>query len=426
MLTLYGMAVGFSTYFCMYAFRRPFAAAEYLNLTFLGSGVALKTALVISQVIGYNLSKYLGIKVCSEVTRDHRPILLVILIVLAHAALLLFAVVPNDWKVVALFLNGLPLGMVWGLVVWYLEGRRTSELLLAALSCSFIISSGVVKDVGLLFMGQGVSESWMPFVTGLTFLPLFLLSVWLLNQMPEPTPEDLAARSERRPMDGSKRWTFVTRYLPGLLPLLVVYFFLTAFRDIRDNFGRELFKLLKLGDKPGNFSQTEILVGLAVMVAMALLNLIKSNRWGLAGGYFMMTGGLMLVGVATLLLDFELIGGLVWMILIGLGIYLAYVPHNSMLFDRMLATTRFIGTSVFAIYLADALGYTGSVVVQLYKDLGPGVGSLLDFMKLFSYLLAVVGAVLMLASCAYFMRQKPLSEDNRERDGVAASGPAVP
>ena len=44
-----------------------------------------------------------------------------------------------------MFFNGLPLGMIGGLVVRYLEGRRASELLLAALSCSFIVASGAVK-----------------------------------------------------------------------------------------------------------------------------------------------------------------------------------------------------------------------------------------------------------------------------------------
>lgn len=60
----------------------------------------------------------------------------------------MFTVVPDGWRPLAMFLNGLPLGMVWGLVVWYLEGRRVAEVLLAGLSCSFIIASGAVKDVG--------------------------------------------------------------------------------------------------------------------------------------------------------------------------------------------------------------------------------------------------------------------------------------
>ena len=72
-LTIYGIVAAFSTYFCMYAFRKPFSAATFKAddgsaLVFLSTGIELKTALVISQILGYALSKYVGIKLCSEVS----------------------------------------------------------------------------------------------------------------------------------------------------------------------------------------------------------------------------------------------------------------------------------------------------------------------------------------------------------------------
>ena len=153
-LTFYAIATSFSTYFCMYAFRKPFSAGEFKGETFLGDHIELKTAFVISQIIGYALSKFIGIKICSEVSRGKRASTLILMIVLAQLALLLFAVVPNNFKVLAMLLNGLPLGMVWGITVRYLEGRRTSEILLAGLSCSFIVSSGTVKQIA----GRAVTE----------------------------------------------------------------------------------------------------------------------------------------------------------------------------------------------------------------------------------------------------------------------------
>src|SRR5437763_7393898 len=156
----YAIVAAFSTYFCMYAFRKPFAAAKFEGEFFLGTSVTLKTAIVISQIIGYALSKYIGIKVCSEVSATRRAITLVTLIVWAELALIAYGLVPNNFKVIAIFFNGLPLGMVWGLVVWYLEGRRTSELLLAGLSCSYIVSSGIVKDIGRAMMEGGVADWW--------------------------------------------------------------------------------------------------------------------------------------------------------------------------------------------------------------------------------------------------------------------------
>ena len=57
----YAIFVSFSTYFCMYAFRKPFSAAKYEGLQFMDTEVQLKTAFVISQIIGYTISKYLGL-----------------------------------------------------------------------------------------------------------------------------------------------------------------------------------------------------------------------------------------------------------------------------------------------------------------------------------------------------------------------------
>jgi hypothetical protein len=394
----------------MYAFRKPFAAAKFegLDLT-LGIGdvkieIGLKTAFVISQILGYTLSKYVGIKVCSEITRGRRASALVLLILLAEAALLLFAVLPNNWKIVAIFLNGLPLGMVWGMVVWYLEGRRMSEILLAGLSCSFILASGTVKDVGRFVMSDGgCSEAWMPVVTGGLFLPLFLFSVWLLNQLPAPSTADMQARVRREPMDGRQRISFMRQFLPGMVVLLVVYLFLTAYRDFRDNYGVEIFAELGYHEEPTLFTRSELPVAFGVLVALAALSLIKDNRRGLIGAFVVMTGGAAMMGISTVLLDNGQISGLWWMILVGLGSYLAYVPFGSVLFDRLIAGTRTTGTAVFAIYVADAIGYTGSIGVQLYKDVGQRDISRLEFFRLMTYGLSVLAFVGLAASCLYFL-----------------------
>ena len=144
---LYAAVAAFTAYFAMYGFRKPFTAGTFEG-EFLGTGIALKTSFVLSQIFGYTLSKYIGVKVCSEAGGMRRSWLLVSFIVAAEAALILFGLLPGPWKALAIFVNGLPLGMVWGLVVSFLEGRRCSDALLAALCGSFIVSSGVVKDVG--------------------------------------------------------------------------------------------------------------------------------------------------------------------------------------------------------------------------------------------------------------------------------------
>jgi hypothetical protein len=57
-------------------------------------GWEIKTILVATQVLGYTVSKFIGIKVIGEMTAGRRAITILALIGTAEAALLLFAIVP--------------------------------------------------------------------------------------------------------------------------------------------------------------------------------------------------------------------------------------------------------------------------------------------------------------------------------------------
>ncbi|HIG02144.1 MAG TPA: hypothetical protein EYQ66_12695 [Myxococcales bacterium] len=137
---------------------------------------------------------------------------------------------------------------------------------------------------------------------------------------------------------------------------------------------------------------------------LGLLNLVRRSRPGLIATFAVMAGGTALLGVSTLLLQAELISGFWWMTLIGLGSYLAYVPYGSLLFERLMANSAIVGTAVFAIYLADAVGYTGSVAMLLYKDLAASEMSRLVFFQQATWAMAGVGTLLLLTSCVYFLR----------------------
>ncbi len=399
----YAVAMAFSTYFAMYAFRRPFAAAYYEGSTF--AGIDLKSALIISQLVGYALSKFIGIKFNSEMPPRRRAWALVVLILWAELALLAFAVLPPSGKVFALFANGIPLGMVWGIVFSFLEGRRTSEILGAGLSCAYVVASGAVKSVGRLLLDTGISESWMPSVTGALALPLFLGAVYGLSKLPPPSAEDVAARTEREPMSRAERRAFVRAYLPGLVTLVLAYFLLTGYRDFRDNFAADIWKDLGLGDRASLFTLTEIPIALSVMLVLALLYLVKNNRLGLKLTYVIMGAGAVLIGLSTLLFDAGAIGPVTWMTAVGLGLYLGYVPYGCVLFDRTIAGLRIVATAVFLIYFSDAIAYGGSVGIVLYKTLGQSATSKLQFFRYLSYVTSVVSIVCLATSGRYFLKR---------------------
>ena len=169
--------------------------------------------------------------------------------------------------------------------------------------------------------------------------------------------------------------------------------------------------------KPLQFATTMELgpVALGVLVVLAALNLVRDNRRGLVGAFVVMAGGMVLLGGATALLDAGAIGGVTWMVLVGLGSYLAYVPFGTVLFERMIAHTRAAGNVVFAIYLMDAVGYTGSVGTMLFKDLGQAELSHLSFIRTFSYGLALAGVVADLFHGSEGLLREPYHQCDRDR-----------
>lgn len=399
-LGIWAVTAAFTAYFCMYGVRKPFAAG-----TFDGEvlGVQLKIALVLSQVVGYALSKFIGIRVVSETPARRRAIMLLALVAMAELALVAFSVLPPGGKVVAMFFNGLPLGAVWGLVFGFLEGRRTTEMLGAGLSISYIVASGIVKSVGLGLIEAGVPEVWMPAATGALFYPLFIAAVVALAKLPPPTVADVEARTLREPMDGPQRLAFFRRFAPGLIALTTLYVFLTAYRDFRDNFAADIFEQLGVLEAT-IFAETEAWVGAAVLVLLGLIFLIKDNRRALLTIHALMGLGALLMAASTLAHSLGWIDPVTWMILNGVGMYLGYVPYGCVLFDRLIAATGVVATSVFMIYVTDAFGYLGSIGVLLFKNFGQAELSWVEFFTGFSWLTAAVSALGFLISGIYFAR----------------------
>jgi hypothetical protein len=365
--------------------------------------VSYKVWLIIAQVIGYGAAKFIGIKVISELPAFKRAKGIIIMISIAGISWLFFAITPAPYNILFLFTNGLPLGMGWGLVFGYLEGRSVTEVLGAGVSVSFIFSSGFAKSVGGFVMKHwGTSEYWMPFVSTCLFLLPLLLFLWRINKIPPPSQSDEALRTRREPMKAPERQKFMLTFLPGLIVLILTYLLLTAFRDFRDNFSADVWKSLGYGNSPEIFTKTETPVTIAILIIMGSIMFIKNNRIALIINHLLILSGMLLVGISSYLFDNNLISDPVWMILLGLGLYLGYVPFNSILFDRLIATFKYVSTVGFLIYLADAFGYLGSIGVMMYKEFGQPNLSWLEFFIGAGYVMSVVGSVLIIASMIYF------------------------
>jgi hypothetical protein len=399
---------GFCAYFSMYAFRKPFTAATYEAVPGWHFVLDYKIALVLAQVAGYALSKLIGVKVISEIAPARRGGAILGLIGVSWLALVAFALIPAPWNVACLFVNGLPLGMIWGLVFGYMEGRRVSEVLGAILCASFILSSGVVKSVGAGLMHSGhVDRQWMPAAAGALFAPLLVFSVWVLGQLPPPNARDETERVRRAPMNGADRAAFLMAYAPGIALLVLSYILLTALRDFRDNFAAEIWAGLGYGGEAGIFSASEFPVAIIALGAMAVVVVVRDNLRALMVIHALVGVGFLLLGLATVGFEAHLISPLVWMILAGAGLYTAYTPFNAVLFDRLVAFSGRVATAGFLIYVADASGYLGSVALLLWRNFGAVSLDWVRFFILSAYATSIVGVVATALAALYFWRRAP-------------------
>jgi len=404
--TIFAGLAGFAAYFSMYAFRKPFSVALFTDVEGWHFALDYKIALVLAQVLGYAVSKLIGVKLIAEITPNKRAVAILALIFLAWLALILFALVPAPWNVLAMFLNGLPLGLIWGLVFGFMEGRRTSEVLGAILCASFIVSSGAVKSVGKLLMDVWhVGPFWMPAAAGALFFPLLGLSVWVLWQLPPPSPQDEAARVRRAPMDGAARIRFLQRYGPGIALLVLSYVLTTAIRDFRDNFAAEIWTALGFGQAAAVFTASELPVAALSLTVLAVIIVVRDNTKALLVIHGVVIAGFLLLGVSTLAFQAGVLSPLAWMILSGAGLYMAYVPFNAMLFDRLIAASGTVGTAGFLIYVADASGYLGSCALLLWRNFGLVQLNWLEVFTASAYGTSVFGTLLMGLSALYFVRK---------------------
>ncbi len=357
----------FLAYSSVYAYRKPFTVATFDGLRFWN--ISYQTLLIISQVVGYMLSKFYGIRFIAELKSLGRFRTGMILTGSAWLCLLVFALLPAPWGMLPMFVNGFLLGFMWGVIFSYLEGRRTTDFMGAVMAVSFIFAGGFTRTVGKWLMVEwNVTEGWMPFFTGLVFIIPLVFFLWMLERIPPPDEDDRRERTVRLPMNATDRKMFLKQFGAGLIIASVTYLFLTVMRDIRDNYMANIWSELGYGSDYAVFTRTETNTSLLVLLIMGMLVLIRKNIRAFSFVHIVILAGFLIAGISSALFINGMMDGAVWMQLVSLGLYMGYIPFNCIFFERLIATFRIKGNVGFLIYFADAFGYLGSVTVMLVKE----------------------------------------------------------
>ncbi len=360
---LLGIA-SFAVYVGMYFIRKPITALDYQSDEI--SGLSYKVAVIVAQILGYTLSKFIGIRTVSATTVERRTVMIVILAASAMGFLLVFALSSPAIGLIAMFLNGMSLGLIWGLLFAFVEGRNATDLIGVFLSTSFILASGAAKSVTVFLTTViNVSNAWAPLCASFCAIPLIGFGLWLLNRLPPPTEDEKRSRSVRRAMSREDRGMMFRVMFWSLIPLTLLYVVLTVYRDIRDSFMVDIFHELRLPAEPALFARLEIAVTLIVLVILFFVARIRRHRNAVRTQLLLLLSSAILVGVSTVLFYKNSISPEVWMILTGVSTYIAYIPFNSMLFERLIALYRLEGTVGFLMYFADSFGYLASCTLYV-------------------------------------------------------------
>ena len=390
------------SYALVYALRKPFTAATFDGLDFMG--MDYKTATSIIQIAGYVLSKFMGIKWISELRREDRVRFIIASVSVAELSLLAFALLPVPYNVCALFFNGLSLGCMWGVIFSFIEGRRLTGILASIMGISIAFSSGLAKSLGLFLMNDlGVGCFWMPAVIGGFAFVLIILLAFILNALPAPSEEDIRSCTKCVPMDARQRKAIFFRFAPLLLMLFVANLFITIIRDVKEDF------LVNIVDT-SQFSAWAIsgidgMVTLIILALFILVSMIRDHQRVLYTLLWMVIGGtFLLVGVSYYYEQLNL-SPLVWMFLQSLGVYIAFLSFQTLFFERFVACFNIKGNVGFFIVSIDFIGYLGTVGVLIFKESFVAHLNWIEFYNTMVLTLGTACCFLFMGCILYFMHR---------------------
>ncbi len=108
-----------------------------------------------------------------------------------------------------------------------------------------------------------------------------------------------------------------------------------------------------------------------------------------------------------------------FMVLAGLGVYIPYVAVHAIVFERLIAITRERANVGFLMYIVDSVGYTGYIILMIFRYLVPSTDSVLSIFLNICVCMGITGVLAIVFSYIYFFNK--LKGNSRKIGGLAAT-----
>jgi hypothetical protein len=422
--------VAFSFYTSLYFIKTSLFAARWDGQ--LWRGIELKTALALSQSLGYLVGKLPAAILVPTLDLPQLPRAALVVLWSSGALTVCAGLAPGTLGVPCSALAAVFLASGWSLVVRFTEGRARTDAIVSVVSISWISASGLVKSVGALLMQIGLSEGLMVVACTLGGTAAATAAAIAMGAQPRPSAADEVLRGKRQRIvsiraDGAR---LLSRHGVGIGLTTLAYALCGTLRVFRDLFLPELFAELGADGRPEAFVFSEAALALLVSAAVGCFSRVADNWRALNAILALAIAGMCLVSVATLAWRARVLGGLAWVSCVGAGVLIAYMPVGCLLYDRLLGASGEQLTTTLLVIVSDAAATAGASALLLYKQfLWPrvaarrggldGVGDVSAFFASTSSAVGGAAAMLMLGSLVAFNRSVRFA---RERSSAREAG----
>ena len=230
----------------------------------------------------------------------------------------------------------------------------------------------------------------MPALIGAVALPLLAGLGYILDHLPKPTAEDKALRVERVTLDRQQRWELFRNFAPVLTLLFFANLFLTVLQDVKEDFLVKIIDVNAAGLSSWVFAKVDGVVTLIILAVFATLALVKSHIKVLSTLLTLVIAGAVTLSFVAFNYDSLQLSPLVWLFIQSLCLYFSYLSFQTIFFDRFIACFRIRGNVGFFIAMVDSIGYTGTVLVLVFKEcFNPN----LDWLEFYNTMAGTVGIV---------------------------------
>jgi len=189
-----------------------------------------------------------------------------------------------------------------------------------------------------------------------------------------------------------------------MVPVVIAYAVFTIVRDFSEDFANELWTETGYQNNASIFAQTGTIISLFALAVVGGFFLIKDNYKAFRMSHYLIIAGVTMSAVITMLFNLHMVSPFTWMVTATAGMYLGYLPFNCLFFERMLSVYKIKGNIGFLMYIADAFGYLGTVIVLLVKEFIPIKYSWVNFFSFLFYSAVVVG--ILLVGCSLLLHSK--------------------